>query len=337
MINDFEKQAENVVLHAKNLHIGYKTGKVEKVILKNLSLHLKKGRLVCLIGLNGAGKSTLLKTLSGIIPPLEGEVFLLNEKLKIKTDISQKISLVLTERVYDLRFTVWEMVCLGRYPHLTWNLSMSENDKKIIKNALIAVDSLDLADRFISELSDGQYQKVMLARALAQDTPICILDEPTAHLDVLNRFELTAYLRDIVEQTEKSFLLSTHDLEIALQTAHEIWLILPNGEIKCGTPEDLALNGYFSEIFIRKNIYFDESDGHFKIQNKTHSQKKFAISGNSKAIFWTKKLFEKNGFLIENSAQNPMIVISENENTFKWHFEEQTFDSAGELLHFLAK
>jgi iron complex transport system ATP-binding protein len=294
-------------IKTENLTVGYRTGKKVFPILKNLNLTLKQG-LTVLIGLNGSGKSTLLKSLANLLPPLEGKIVVSGTEVGAKTDLSRKISLVTTEKFSDLRFSVHEIVAFGRYPHLDWTLKMSEKDKKIINDALAAVDCLEYSEKNIGELSDGQFQKVMLARALAQDTPICLLDEATAHLDVINRSETAFYLRKISRDTQKAILLSTHDLETGLQAADEVWLIDKDGNLHCGSPEDLVLKGFFAKIFSGKNLFFNSSDGNVYFKQNLVPKKKFTLKGNETGIFWLTKALEKQNYGIEATSENIIEV-----------------------------
>jgi iron complex transport system ATP-binding protein len=186
---------EKPLLTARNLSVGYKTGKRgSRIVSESLGLNLWPGQLVCLLGPNGAGKSTLMRTLSGLQPALSGEITIgktLLSALK-PADLAQKLSLVLTERIEAGNLTVSELVALGRTPYTGWLGSLSEADKEKVTWSMQVTDTLLFADRRMNELSDGERQKVMLARALAQDTELILLDEPTAHLDLPNRVEMDA-------------------------------------------------------------------------------------------------------------------------------------------------
>jgi len=246
-------------LSTQNLSIGYRKNKAPFVVLSGINVELHAGEVVCLIGTNGCGKSTLLRTLSGLQKPLSGNVFI-NGKDFLKLSNAEKalqMGIVLTEQISIGKMTVEQIVSLGRFPHTDWLGKFSEKDTKKIREAIELVHLQHKINEFFDELSDGEKQRVMIAKALAQDTPIILLDEPTAHLDLPNRVEVMLLLRKLAEQTGKSILLSTHDLDIALQTANKIWLMTQE-KIISELPEELVKNGSLQEVFQNKSIHFDE-------------------------------------------------------------------------------
>ena len=247
------------VLTTHNLSIGYKKSKSLFVVQQNINVELKKSEVVCLIGPNGCGKSTLLRTLGGLQKALAGNIFVNGQDFTTLSTTSKALlmGLVLTEQVSIGKMTVREMVALGRYPHTDWAGNLSEKDAEIIDESIQLVHLEHKINEFFNELSDGEKQRVMIAKALAQDTPIVLLDEPTAHLDLPNRVEVMLLLRKLAAQTGKSILLSTHELDLALQTAHNIWL-MSHEKIICGLPEELVSNGSLQMVFQNKSIQFDE-------------------------------------------------------------------------------
>ena len=219
-------------LETENLHIGYKKGDQRNILFDSLNVKLYGGEMVCFMGPNGAGKSTLIRTLAGLQKPLKGSV-----KISIGNELSKQIAVVLTDRV-AANVTAEELITFGRYPYVNWQVKLSERDHQIINDAVDQVQIRSLLNKPISELSDGQMQMVMIARALAQETPIILLDEPTAHLDLNNRLEVMKLLKSISRRMNKAVLISTHELDLALQTADKIWLTDNKGKILMGIPEE---------------------------------------------------------------------------------------------------
>lgn len=312
------------LLSARNLTIGYKTGKREpRIVSEALNLDLWPGQLVCLLGPNGAGKSTLMRTLSGLQPMLSGDISIANESLvNLKpVDLAQKLSLVLTERIEAGNLTVRELVALGRTPYTGWLGSLSEIDKEKIDWSMGTTDTKRYAGRRMNELSDGERQKVMLARALAQDTKLILLDEPTAHLDLPNRVEMMRLLHSLARQTNKVILLSTHELDLALQAADKLWLMHPDGKLVSGVPEDLVLNGSFEAAFIKNGFHFDRNTGTFTI-HKEASSTPIYLSGKTNLVFWTKRALQREDFIVSDDPALPhKIEIIESEESPVWIFD----------------
>ncbi|WP_229215876.1 ABC transporter ATP-binding protein [Dyadobacter frigoris] len=332
------------LLTARNLAIGYKTGKREpRIVSEFLNLELWSGQLVCLLGPNGAGKSTLMRTLSGLQPTLSGNITIDNKSLaNLKpVDLAQKLSLVLTERIDAGNLTVRELVALGRTPYTGWLGSLSEIDKEKIGWSMDATDTKRYADRRMNELSDGERQKVMLARALAQDTKLILLDEPTAHLDLPNRVEMMRLLHNLARQTNKAILLSTHELDLALQAADKLWLMHPGGKLVSGVPEDLVLNGSFEAAFIKNGFHFDRNTGTFTI-HKEASSTPIYLSGKNNLVFWTKRALQREDFVVSADRDLPhKIEITENAENPVWVFTNglttKKYQNISELLADLQK
>ena len=230
------------ILKTKNLAVGYKHGRrPPRVVAHNMDVSLHRGEFVCLLGPNGAGKSTLIRTLVGMQPPLDGHVYLMGRDIAdmSATEVAQVISVVLTDRIGVGIMAVRDLVGLGRYPHTDWIGRFTEEDERVVSWAIRAAHAEDLAYRNVAELSDGERQKVMIARALAQQPDLMILDEPTAFLDLPRRAEIMALLQDLAHSTGKAILLSTHDLDLALRCADRIYLLPVEGALQTGAPEDL--------------------------------------------------------------------------------------------------
>lgn len=316
---------DSPILTARSLSIGYKAGKrLPQIVSESLNLDLFSGQLVCLLGPNGAGKSTLMRTLSGLQPMLSGEILIDHESLtNLKpADLAKKLSLVLTERIDTGNITVSELVALGRTPYTGWLGSLSDLDKEKISWSMDATDTKQYANRRMNELSDGERQKVMLARALSQDTRLILLDEPTAHLDLPNRVEMMRLLHNLARQTSKAILLSTHELDLALQAADKLWLMHPDGKLVSGVPEDLVLNGSFESAFIKNGFHFDRNTGTFTIHKEAASTPIY-LSGKSNLVFWTKRALQREDFVVSDNPDLPnKIKISEDVENPVWEFND---------------
>ncbi|MEM6735124.1 MAG: ABC transporter ATP-binding protein [Bacteroidota bacterium] len=257
------------VIELENLTTGYKTISDLKTITSGINTSLLREELVCLIGPNGAGKSTLMRTISGEQKPIEGKVYLEGKNIHDLTPkyLAKKLSLVLTERVHAGMLTAYEVVALGRFPYTDWSGKLKESDHQIIQGAIAMVGANELADRTLPELSDGERQKIMIARAFAQEPEVMILDEVTAFLDLPRRVEIIKLLRKMANEGGKSILLSTHDMDLALRGADRIWLLPKGGAMQVGAPEDLVLNGAFQKAFATEGMHFDSQSGAFKIHS----------------------------------------------------------------------
>lgn len=254
---------KKVVITAQDLCIGYRTGKKEKRVHEHLSFKLHAGELTCLLGANGAGKSTLLRTLSASQPALEGELLLQGKPLSTynEKERSRTIGVVLTDKTFAGGLTVYELIALGRQPHTGFFGRLHKEDRLIIEKAMEDVGIAHKAQNYTAELSDGERQKVMIAKALVQECPLILLDEPTAFLDVVSRIEIMHLLHRLAVEQNKAILLSTHDIEQALVLADKLWLLTKGKGLQCGVTEDLILNHHMDELFIHKDIKFDYDHG----------------------------------------------------------------------------
>jgi len=255
------------VIQTKNLNIGYEHKKGKQVIAKDISVVLESGKLISLLGSNGIGKSTLLKTLSGILPPLSGSVLIDNQLLEAysSSTLSQKLSLVLTEKLPESSLTVYELIALGRQPYTNWLDKLAPQDISQIENAMVLTDIAHLRNKKYYELSDGQFQKVLISRAIAQDTPIIILDEPSTHLDLYHKVKLFKLLKTLAENMHKCIVFSTHDLDLALQLSDQIILMKSDG-LYFDTPNQLIEQGVFDHFFDDETIIFDRNNKQFRIR-----------------------------------------------------------------------
>jgi iron complex transport system ATP-binding protein len=259
--------SNNPILTTSNLCIGYSSEKENKTIASNINLTLKRGELIALIGANGIGKSTLLRTLIGIQPPLSGEVILNGKNISDYDSISfaQNLSIVLTEKLPPSNLTIFEIIALGRQPYTNWLGNLSDNDILKINEAMELTQITSLANKKHFEISDGQLQNVLVARALAQDTPLIILDEPTTHLDLLHKVSLFKLLKKLAKETNKCILFSTHDIDMAIQISDEM-IIMTDKSVVQDQPCNFISNGNFETLFKDENIAFDSQKGKFIVQ-----------------------------------------------------------------------
>lgn len=256
----------NSVLRTESLSIGYKHKSTETIVASNINLQLHKGELIGLVGANGAGKSTLLRTLTKIQAPLSGAVFLNNKELKEHNnlDLAMQLSLVLTEPLATKNLSVYELVALGRHPYTNWFGNLSEADLDIIDRALGLIELKSIQNKKCFELSDGQLQKVMIARALCQDTDIIILDEPTTHLDMYHKAYILKLLQKLTRETGKTILFSSHEIDLAIQLCDSM-LVIANDQIISDSPCNLISKGVFDDLFPTDLIVFDNETGSFRV------------------------------------------------------------------------
>ncbi|RKS53295.1 iron complex transport system ATP-binding protein [Gillisia mitskevichiae] len=255
------------MISASDLSIGYLNKSGDTCIAAAINIEIEEGELVGLIGVNGVGKSTLLRSLSGVQAYLKGEVSILNKNLRklSSEELAKTISVVLTEQPISKNLSVSELIALGRQPYTNWIGSLSKEDRNKIQTAVELVNIEALKDKRCFELSDGQLQKVLIARALAQDTPFIILDEPTTHLDMYHQAYVLKLLKKLTQETNKSILFATHEINLALQLCDKI-IIMEKDKVTAGSPKELIEKNAFSNIFPSDLIYFDKESISFKIR-----------------------------------------------------------------------
>ena len=260
---------KNIVLTTENLAIGYPHKKNQNVVATNINLSIKKGDLITVLGKNGIGKSTLLRTLCNVQKPIEGKTYVQHKDIKLYSnkELSTLLSLVLTERLPESQLTVFELVAIGRQPYTNWIDTLSDIDIEKINWAITQTEISHLKDKFFYELSDGQLQRVLIARALAQDTEIIILDEPTAHLDLHHTIKIFQLLKKLVSETSKTIILSTHEVNLAIQFADEI-VLFTDTKIHTGTLEKLNKENAFDSLFPKNIINFNQKLNQFLINKK---------------------------------------------------------------------
>ncbi len=255
------------ILQTKDLSIGYQTKKGKLVLTNNLNLSLIEGELVCLMGKNGIGKSTLLRTLTKVQDELSGKILIKNKVLQHykPEELAKTISVVLTERIPQNNLTVYELIALGRQPYTNWIGTLSKADKAQINFAIKQTGLEDLIDKRCDELSDGQMQRVMICRALSQNTDIIILDEPTAHLDIQHKIEMFKLLESLAHNLQKTILISTHEIQFGIQMADKLWLMTDKGILQ-GTPKYLIENDQINDLFDTNYVHFDKDSMQFEIK-----------------------------------------------------------------------
>ncbi len=257
----------HIVLETKHLKIGYRKKQQQTVIASGINIGVEEGELVAVVGVNGVGKSTFLRTLSGLQPELEGGVLINGEDRNLFSSekLAALISLVLTEQPLSKNLGVAELVALGRQPYTNWIGTLSTEDRQKVTQALQLVNIENIQHKKCYELSDGQLQKVLIARALAQDTPIMILDEPTSHLDMYHKAQVLKLLKQLSVETGKAVLFATHEINLALELCDKIILMKPEGVI-AGSPKELIQQKAFESIFPSDLIFFDSATRSFRIK-----------------------------------------------------------------------
>lgn len=255
------------ILKTENLSIGYQSKRDISVIASNINIDIKQGELIGLVGANGIGKSTLLRTLTSIQKPLSGDIFLNDKTLESYSaiELAKTMSLVLTEQLMSKNLSVFELVALGRQPYTNWIGNLSEGDISVINTAIEQTNLADLKHRKCFELSDGQLQKVMIARALAQDTNLIILDEPTTHLDMYHKAYILKLLQKLAKGTNKTILFSSHEIDLAIQLCDTMVVMTPKKVIS-DSPCNLIEKGIFETLFPKDLISFDKNTGNFRVK-----------------------------------------------------------------------
>lgn len=322
---EIEHEPEKILLTTRNLSIGYAAA---QPLFSALNLSLVAGELVCFMGPNGIGKSTLIKTLAGLQQPLQGTIAIGSSSIQAE----KKLSVVLTDRITATNMTVKELVAYGRYPYMNWSAKLTKQDEEAMEQAIALTRIHPLVDKQIGQLSDGQMQMVMIARALAQQTPLLLLDEPTAHLDLNNRVEIMNLLRELAHTTDKGILIATHELDLALQTADRIWLTGKVQNLLAGIPEDLVLDGSFDEIFRFKG--FDLKTG--KVFHKPWRGVSIKVEGSGYELLWTKNALERNGFIVDDHADYQIKIISDSRQ-LNWLYQDKSYTTLYDLLYSLSQ
>ncbi|CAI8737375.1 ABC transporter ATP-binding protein [Pseudomonas sp. IT-P176] len=315
------------MLRSYALEVGYR----RQAVLGPLDLHLPKGRLVCLLGANGAGKSTLIRTLSAMQRAVSGRIELDGQPLDslAPAERAKRMAVVLTDRVDPGALSGFELAALGRYPHVGWAGRLNEHDRHIVTQALEHAGAGGLAAKAVANMSDGERQKVLLARALAQQPKVLILDEITAFLDLPRRIETLRLLQQLARERDLAILLSCHDLELALRCADLLWLIDQSRQLQCGAPEDLVLDGRLGQTFSSSGLHFDLERGEWGLAARPGRPVRLQASGITRV--WTQRALHRIGY---QEAGHAALHISAEPMDFRLRDGERTqrFSSLGQLV-----
>ena len=296
-------------LRCQHLTIGY----AGRRVAGPFTAHLPAGQVAALLGPNGVGKSTLLRRLAGLQPPLGGEVFVDDAPLH-QLDAhhrARRVAVVLSGPAAGGSLTVEELVRLGRHPHTGWLGRYTGQDRRAVATALALTGTHAWRGRRVDQLSDGERQQVMVARALAQDTPLLLLDEPTAHLDLINRVQVLTLLRALTTDHPRSLLFSTHELDLALRTCDRLWLLDRRGTLTTGLPEELVLDGTLTAAFgpLPAGLRFDRREGHFRAD--VAGGVTVGVVGPDERAYWTARALTRVGYRVADSATPPAVVVGE--------------------------
>ena len=316
------------LLAASGLTIGYRHPRhPAHIVAQNLRFDLGAGEFVCIVGPNGAGKSTLIRTLAAMQAPLAGRVLLHGSDIhRLPTaDLARTVSVVLTERVGVGAMRSEALVALGRYPYTDWFGTLSAHDHEIVQWAIDAVKASELAERDFNTLSDGERQRILIARALAQQPRLMVLDEPTAFLDLPRRVELMALLRSLAHDTGQTMLMSTHDLDLALRTADRMWLLPHGGPLHAGAPEDLVLSGAFEQAFASEGVTFDTSTGAFTMDVRVRGA--VQVVGEGLVAKWTSRALQRAGYEVTRADAPVRVELSTVDGMQTW----QVTDAEGSI------
>jgi iron complex transport system ATP-binding protein len=323
------------LLTISNLNIGYGKKSKMKTVAQNLEASMGGGKLICLLGSNGTGKSTLMRTISGFIPRLSGSIFIGGKETSGMTEkeMSKMLSVVLTDRIIVPNATVEELVGYGRSPYTGMLGRLKSHDDEVVDNAIEKCGISHKKYQTVSTLSDGERQKAFIAKALAQDTPIILLDEPTAFLDLPARVEVFQLLRHIASTEGKSILLSTHDLDLALQMADQLWLLFPSGPLVCGSPEDLLLDNTFQRLFSHRGIEFDNKTGLFTIRHE--EQHTIQVKGHGFRYVLLRRAFARCGIKLDKYADDDIWIDISEEGAMKLKNREKTVADSTSIEQFV--
>lgn len=331
------------VVQLRHLATGYKLKNTCRTVSEDLNTDIYSGELTCLLGKNGSGKSTLLKTLSAFLEPISGDVLIKGRSLTTydTKSLARLIGVVLTDRCSIRNMYVRELVGMGRSPYTGFWGSLSKEDEKVVDEALDFVNIRSLEHRMVHTLSDGERQKVMIAKALAQQTPIIFLDEPTAFLDYPSKVDIMQLLYKLSKEADRTIFLSTHDLELALQIADKVWLMKKGGGVMTGTPEDLSLDGSLRDFFPNTGIYFDSYSGLYKIKhNFTCSVKLNGDHHDTTFLMVRKALNRINVAVNDSSVRDSGITITPGDGKYMLESasgDKENFGTIADLLSYIRR
>ena len=318
-------QPESHIISISDLYVGYRKGRENISLLEGINVHIQKGELIAILGRNGTGKSTLLRTICGLQEPISGKIIIQGIPIRDLSLIerAKKVSFVSTEPIHVSHMRIVDLVALGRAPYTGWMGKLTVQDQKIISEAISATGLSEKQDAYIDELSDGERQRAMIARALSQDTDIIYLDEPTAFLDVINRYDIFRLLHTLTRQKEKTIIFSTHDLQIALSESDRI-LLLENKCIVHGAPEDLLLSNEIMILFDSEHLEFNRENASLSLKKKLTNE--IGIEGtDSPELTFTMKALERLGFRVfHNKNMLPAVIIRQTKEQTTWILQKKS-------------
>ena len=319
------------IVTLETLGIGYGSGKTMKSLLPPLTARAFEGELVAVIGKNGIGKSTLLKTIAGLLQPLSGSVNIAGKNISdfSRRELASITGYVSTEVIRISNMTVFNLVAMGRYPHTNWFGNIDAAGRSAILKALSRTGMSDFSGRLLTELSDGERQRSMIAMVLAQETRLIIMDEPTAFLDIKNKYEVIHLLKELSRKEGKTIIYSTHDFDTAVSQADKIWLILEN-ELVEGAPEDIMIRKSFGILFDTRAVTFNEEDGTFTVSNEYRGT--LALSAKGRNEYWTRKALARAGYNTVFSGTTPRIE-SGSSIPYNWKFIGNDFSMDFDTLY----
>jgi len=302
------KRDPDEILSFCSLRIGYAEGRKKNALLSPLTASARRGEMIALIGKNGIGKSTLLRTLAGLQLSLGGDITYSGKSIReySRTDLARTIGYISTEIVKVTNMRVYDLVAMGRFPYTNWFGKIDKSDHEKITDSIEKTGMSSLSWRFISELSDGERQKAMIARILAQDTGILVMDEPTAFLDIGSKFEILHLMHLLSQKNGKTIIFSTHDLNVALSQADKIWLIADDN-ILDGAPEDLMLQGAFDHLFDSTSVAYNSENGTYSFISENRGEVR--VSGEGIMLHYTKKALNRAGFSISEGEVHPFLRL----------------------------
>jgi iron complex transport system ATP-binding protein len=308
------------ILSFKSLSIGYSTGRTRNILLPPLTAGARKGELIAVIGRNGIGKSTLLRTLAGLQPPVSGDITYGGRSIieYSRTELARTIGYISTEIVKVSNMRVYDLVALGRFPYTNWFGKIDEANHALITDAISKTGLSALTRRFISELSDGERQKAMIARILAQDTGILVMDEPTAFLDIGSKFEILHLMHLLSQKSGKTIIFSTHDLNVAMSQADKIWLI-NNDSLTEGAPEDLMLQGSFDHLFDSSAVQYNPDNGTYSFIAESRGD--ISLSGEGIMLHYTRMALGRAGYSVTESDGGRHVIVP-SANCRLWQYSD---------------
>ena len=331
-----DRSSDNI-LTIDALKTGFRSGRASRVLLNDFSTSVAQCQLIAVIGKNGSGKSTLLRTITGLQEALSGRIILDGSDTVSysKMELAKKVSYISTEPVRVANMNVYELVSLGRFPYTDWTGRIDQANHQAILSAIEKTGMKELISVPVGELSDGERQRAMIARVMAQETRLMIMDEPTAFLDIGSKFEITQLLHDLARYGNRTIIFSTHDLHLAMNHADKIWLLKNSGLVE-GAPEDLMLQGEFDHIFDSSSVKYDAEQGTFTFSDKSGGS--IYIEGEGVMRGWTEKALIRAGYTISYDRTEEFIIVPSAKNT-QWKLISGTrtdeFNSIYELLRFL--